>query len=767
MASRDLAASTATVVLLSLVVAGCGGEPTGWIPRDGSIAGIVSVSGVSFVPPASAGTMLSATQANGLAFPVPRRLLAVAPSLHPRTRGTLLRRVPRPATTSNELIVSFRGTALGAPPLGSAALRTAARAGAFGRVMRAHLAAAMPAGAQVAGVSPAILTARIRVADATLRDAVAAALRHDPQISGVTPNRLIWLDQGPFYKSRLSAAGTGLTPNNPLYPYQSWHYGLVDLPRAWAISTGSVGVLVAVVDDGIRFDHPAIAANLTHDGYDFVNNVDSLPLCAGGQISNSGDGDGYDPDPTMPSAYRLDSTGTCFFPDTIANHGLHVAGTIGAVGNSGIGVTGVNWKVQIRPVRVLGVGGFGTSYDVAQGVLYAAGLPADDGNGGTVQPSTGARIINLSLGGPANDTTLARAVASAVQAGALIVAAAGNDSSSIASYPAAYPGVLAVAAVGPDGAPAPYSNFGSYVALSAPGGNFGLGDATDGVMSTIWDFGTNTPEYAWAEGTSMATPHVSGIAALVLSQAPSLTAADLRSRLSTYAVGPASNYGAGLVNAYNSLTSRHGPPTQLYARLYAANTGAMSQTVAAGADGHFQFAAVEDGQYFVYAGSDENQDHTIGTPGRWWGAYGGPQNPIRVTAFGGGPSSIGFSIYYPSVVANHDPTSAGTLVIGGYLQGRIADPNTLDVYLVPIPAVGTYAFETAGWVGACGIALEEATAIGLYDHNGQLLTYTGFIDPQNLNYCSRLTLNLNPGSYFVGVAGAFGHRYRLQARAGS
>ncbi len=265
----------------------------------------------------------------------------------------------------------------------------------------------------------------------------------------------------------------------------------------------------------------------------------------------------------------------------------------------------------------------------------------------------------------------------------------------------------------------------------------------------------------------MATPHVSGIAALVLSQAPSLTAAELRSRLSTYAVGPASAYGTGLVNAYNSLTSRHGPPTQLYARLYAANTGAMSQTVAAGADGHFQFAAVEDGQYFVYAGSDENQDHTIGTPGRWWGAYGGPQNPVRVTAFGGGPSSIGISIYYPSVVASHDPTSAGTLVIGGYLQGHIADPSTLDVYRVQIPAVGSYTFETSGWVGACGIAREEATAIGLYDHNGQLLTYTDFIDPQNLNFCSRLTLNLNPGSYFVAVAGVFGLRYRLQARAGS
>jgi len=647
------------------------------------------------------------------------------------------------------------------------ALRNAARAQAFGQVMRAHLAAVMPAGAKVAGVSPAILTARIRVADAAQRDAVAAALRQDPQVSSVTLNRFIWLDEGPFYRYKMTGAGSGVTPNNPFYPFQSWHYGLVDLPRAWSITTGSAGVLVAVVDDGIRFDHPAIAANLTHDGYDFVNNVDSLGLCAGGKISNSGDADGYDPDPTMASAYRPDSTGTCFLPDTIANHGLHVAGTIGALGNSGIGVAGVNWKVQIRPVRVLGVGGFGTSYDVAQGLLYAAGLPADNGIGGTVQPSTGARVINMSLGSSENDTTLARAVASAVQAGALIVAAAGNGGSSNASYPAAYPGVLAVAAVGPDGAPAPYSNFGPNVALSAPGGNFGLGDVTDGVMSTIWDFGTNTPEYAWAEGTSMATPHVSGIAALVLSQAPALTAADLRARLSTYAVGPASSYGAGLVNAYNSLTSQHGPPTGLYARLYAANTGAIGQTVAAGADGHYQFSAVEDGEYFVYAGTEEDQDHAVGTPGRWWGAYGGSQNPTRVTVFGGGPSSIGFAIYYPSAASNHDTATASMLVIGGYVQGHITDRNTIDVYRLRIPAVGSYTFETSGWVGACGLAIEEATAIALYDHNGQLLTYTDFIDQQHLNYCSRLSLNLNPGAYFVGVAGAFGYRYRLQARAGS
>src|SRR5439155_7468518 len=96
----------------------------------------------------------------------------------------------------------------------------------------------------------------------------------------------------------------------------------------------------------------------------------------------------------------------------------------------------VNWTVRIRPVRVLGVAGFGTDYDVAQGVLYAAGLPADDGAGGTVQPSAGAKIINLSLGSYESDTTLHDAIISAANAGALIVAAAGNDVTPAPSYPA-------------------------------------------------------------------------------------------------------------------------------------------------------------------------------------------------------------------------------------------------------------------------------------------------------------------------------------------
>lgn len=773
MSRRKPAEFVPFVTVLAMMLARCNGDngPTGWIPRDGSVTGTVTVTDSSLLPSPLLGAMSDLTAAPGkLRFPLPARL----DELRARTLGARPAFVSaggaaphHPSIASNELIVTFRSAALGAPPVGSAALRAALSAAPVAQAIRSHLATVLPRDAMVAGVSPAIMAARVQVADRTRRDAIVADLGRDPDVASVASDHWMWLDQTPYYRARgaTPAATTGLTPNNPLYPFQTWHYGLIDLPRAWAVSTGSPSVLVAVVDDGMRFDHPSIAPNLTTDGYDFVSDADTLPLCAGGTITNADDGQGYDTDPTIPASYFPDFTGTCFLPADLGNHGLHVAGTIGAVGNSGIGVTGVNWDVRIRPVRVLGVGGFGTSYDVAQGVLYAAGLPADNGAGGTVQAGSGAKIINLSLGSDANDTTLQRAVASAIQAGALVVAAAGNSSTSQPFYPAAYPQVLAVAAVGPDGAPAPYSNYGSYVAIRAPGGNFALGDVTDGVMSTIWDFASNSPEYAWATGTSMAAPHVSGVAALVLSQSPALSASELRSRLITYAVGQATSYGSGLVNAYNSLTASHGPATKLYASLYSASSWALVQTVEAQTDGKFNFSGIQDGTYHIYAGTDAGVDEPLGSPGTMWGAYGGPIDPATISVLGPAKSPVTFSIGFPASKANHFLETAAQLPIGGYMQGRIVHPDTIDVFKVQIPQTGSYRFETSGWVGACGVALEEATAIGLFDAHGTLLTFTGFIDQAHFNYCSRLTLNLNPGTYYIGVAGVLRNRYRLQARA--
>ena len=156
-----------------------------------------------------------------------------------------------------------------------------------------------------------------------------------------------------------------------------------------------------------------MATNLTADGYDFVPNTIE-PLCGGGTVNLAGDGGGPDSDPTIPNSYTFNTISNCYSPNTgIGAHGLHVAGTIGASANNGQGGAGINWSVRIRPVRVLNSGGSGSNYDIAQGILYAAGLPADNGTATPVQASSPARVINLSLGGPSNSTDLQNAVTAA------------------------------------------------------------------------------------------------------------------------------------------------------------------------------------------------------------------------------------------------------------------------------------------------------------------------------------------------------------------
>lgn len=674
---------------------------------------------------------------------------------------------PQPAPTADELIVTYRASALGAPPIGSAALAAPATAAGLGVAIRRRLAAA-PAALQfdVRGVSPALLAARVQVRDSLQLDAIAAALRRDPAVESVERNGIVRLE------SHRSAAATTVVPGDPLYPRQAWHYGMIDLPRAWAITTGSVAVLVAVVDNGIRYDHPAVAGNLTHDGYDFVSSS-SYKLCTGGTIDNAGDGGGYDPDPTQPADYDINFSRNCAIGLTPSgNHGLHVAGTIGAAGNDGIGVTGVNWTVRIRPVRVLGVAGYGTFYDIAQGILYAGGLPADDGQGGTVTAPSAARIINLSLGGSSGSTALHNAVIAATDAGALVIAAAGNSANTSLLYPAAYPEALSVSAVGPDGLLASYSSYGSTIDIAAPGGDITDGDASFGVLSSAWNYVTNVPIYDSWDGTSMATPHVSGVAALLLAQSPSLTGAQLRARLTTYAVdagaaGPDNQYGAGIVNARNSLTETLAPPRAGYARLYDAS-GQLLATVAAAADGSYAFTGLGDGSYMVYGGTDENGDGQVGLPGRLWGALGGSATPAAVTVDGAATYPATFAIALPTEIEpNNTPGQANALALAGYVNAAIGSSSDVDVFRVRIPQSGTYTFETSAVNGACGFALEANTVLTLRDAGGAVLATNDDVDATALDYCSRISMTLQPGTFYVTVTGLSAGRYRLAARTGN
>lgn len=301
-------------------------------------------------------------------------------------------------------------------------------------------------------------------------------------------------------------------PNDPYYALQ-WHYPLIHLPQAWELTHGDPSVIVAVVDTGVRFDHPDLQGVFV-PGYDFVSDP-----------TRARDGDGIDANPSDPGDRGAGAGRSSF-------HGTHVAGTIAAETNNGVGVAGVSWGARVMPVRVLGMNG-GTLYDVMQGVRWAAGLDNDSGT----LPTQRADIINLSLGGGSFSNDAQAVFNAARDAGVIVVAAAGNSASNVPSYPASYAGVVSVAAVDMNRNPAPYSNFGPAVDVAAPGGDTSVdrnGDGYgDGVLSTLADDSVSplTFVYGFYQGTSMATPHVAGVFALMRSVAPLITPAQIDSLL--------------------------------------------------------------------------------------------------------------------------------------------------------------------------------------------------------------------------------------------
>jgi serine protease len=689
---------------------------------------------------------------------------AIGPG-EPIRRGFAARPISRDQIP-DELLVKFRAGAVGAPSA-VRAMASVATARAVAQAMQDRLAAHAVAGkVAVTGLSPVTRTARLKVADPSSVDSVVRAVVGDPAVVAVGHNRRMRLAGGPVRP--------GTIPNDPNFPNQSWHYGMVDLPRAWSITTGSPSTIVAVLDDGIVFHHPAIGAagatyltgggNLRNDGYDFVS-PGSVPLCAGGSIDNAGDGGGYDLDPSVPDS-RLQDNPICLGgKDPLGGHGTHVAGTIGAKGNDATMVTGVNWAVSIRPVRVIGLQ-YGDLFDIQNGILYASGFPVMGPVGMIDPPSQPARIINMSFGGdcptgtdpdPIHDAILAVTDPGLPNGGVLVVAAAGNDASSAPFCPAAYPEVLSVAAVGPSGHRASFSNWGSTVDIAAPGGEFAPpADGTYGIFSSVCDFTVSpcTPLVARYFGTSMASPHVAGIAALLLAQNPSLTPVQLRSLLTTYAspLPAAEQLGAGIVNARNALTQTLAPPRQLYVRAMDIATGATTATVAA-AGGNYTLSNLPDGSYYVVAGEDEAGDGVTGLPGRRFGAFGGiaAPTPVAVSASTGGFAA--FSIGFPVEKEPDDAAAqASRLELDGAMEGNITATDQADVYRIQIPVAGTYSFETTGFAGAfCSFALDLNTTLALTDSGDGVLAQSTDIDPANNNYCSRITTALAAGTYYLRV----------------
>lgn len=360
--------------------------------------------------------------------------------------------------------------------------------------------------------------------------AAIKALRQQPDTKYAEPN----------YVSKAFAV-----PNDTYYSYQ-WHYPLINLPQAWDETTGDAAVIVAVIDTGVVLAHPDLQGQLV-DGYDMI----SYP-----EISL--DGDGIDNDPNDPGDKAMPDGSSSF-------HGTHVSGTVAAKSNNGEGVAGVAWNVKIMPVRVLGYGG-GTDYDIVQGIRYAAGLSNDSG---TV-PAKAADVINMSLGGEGYSQAEQDAITAARQAGVIVVVAAGNDNVDAGNYtPAGLNGVITVSAVDFAAEKAPYSNYGSTVEVAAPGGDttvdLNQDGYVDGVLSTsATDAGGFS--YVFLQGTSMASPHMAGVVALMKSVDPDLTPADVdlllaknhpsTARSITIDKGSAGKdpiYGYGLIDAYSAV----------------------------------------------------------------------------------------------------------------------------------------------------------------------------------------------------------------------
>ncbi len=332
-----------------------------------------------------------------------------------------------------------------------------------------------------------------------------------------------------------------MVPNDTHYGFQ-WHYPLIQLPQAWDITTGTPSsgtVEVAVVDTGVMLAHPDFAGQLL-PGYDFVSST-----------AMSNDGNGIDPDPSDPG----DSNGT----SASTFHGTHVAGTVAARSNDASGVAGVAWGAKVIPVRVLGKGG-GTSHDIIQGVRYAAGLSNDSG---TVRAR--ADIINLSLGcQDCFSATEQGEYTAARNAGSILVAAAGNNNSPLLFYPASYAGVVSVSAIDSQKARAPYSNHNNAVDVAAPGGDNSVdldgNGYVDGVLSTVANQDAITPSWSFKDGTSMATPHVAGVVALMMAVCPTLTAAQLDTLIAAGSItddlgapGKDDDFGHGLINAFKAV----------------------------------------------------------------------------------------------------------------------------------------------------------------------------------------------------------------------
>lgn len=330
-----------------------------------------------------------------------------------------------------------------------------------------------------------------------------------------------------------------LTPTDPQASGQ-WHFSKINAPLAWNHQTGLPSTVIAVIDGGFGLNHQELSSQWAYNANETgsTNNEGVAPNCTSRSLTLDkrcnnidDDGDGY-VDNYLGWDFTGDvndvSAGKTAPNDPGADHATIVASLAAGQTNNGVGGAGVSWNTRILPIQALDDTGSGTTLTVALGIRYAV--------------DHGAKVINMSLGAAVDDPVVAEQVTYALDHGVTVVAAAGNDGCNCLSYPARYPGVIAVGATTSSDARASFSNVGTQLDLVAPGYN---------VCSSLWTPLTPTNGYSCGlAGTSFSSPLVAGAAGLLLSQNPSLTPAQVSNALTASATKLPLMNGANFTTSY-------------------------------------------------------------------------------------------------------------------------------------------------------------------------------------------------------------------------
>lgn len=365
-----------------------------------------------------------------------------------------------------------------------------------------------PVGSLQSGI--VLMKAGAGVMSAASEGQTLQALRNNPNVLYAEPNYIVTLnDPKDVLAPEQPQQPSRTAPNDPMYARQ-YHHQNIQSEAGWNVTQGNGDFILSIVDTGVDTNHPDLAAKLL-PGYNTVDDNDSMS-----------DGNG---------------------------HGTHCAGIAAAITNNGVGVAGVAPNVKILPIKVLSDSGSGSYASVAAGIIKAADM--------------GAKVISMSLGGPSNSQSITDAVNYALSKDAMLIAAMGNSGHGsdanprpIKSYPAAVPGVMSVGATDKSDAIARFSQAGEWNSITAPGVN---------ILATFPTHSSGMPgtDYGAISGTSMATPAVAGLAALVRSQFPQLNAKQTEEHIEATAddLGPEGYdilFGHGRINVGRALSTAPG-----------------------------------------------------------------------------------------------------------------------------------------------------------------------------------------------------------------